>query len=125
MIPAPDAVNLNTLIEAFAGLCILFVLRAVMESRDKVRAIWMALYGEKDAAEPNGIIRKLHGLGVEVTRHTEQFAAHVSDEDAWRADAARLTTARNTEMQRWFNDFDKKLDGVEKTLEAMPRRRAK
>ena len=117
-----EGINLNTVIDAFAGVVALFVLRATMESRDKIRSIWTALYGEKEASVPNGAIRKLAAMDKKLGDHASAFDLHVQGDESWRREARELAMHRNTELQKQLTKIDDRLESVEQKL---PERRTK
>lgn len=102
-------VGVNTIIDAFAGIVALFILRAVLDSRDKVRSIWTALYGEHDARTPNGLVRKVTSMATKLDEHGAAFEAHVRSDEQWRTEARDLANKRNGELQVRLGQIDDKL----------------
>ncbi len=120
---ASSELTLNTVIDGFAAIVSLFVLRTVMDSRDKVRAIWTALYGEKDAEPKNGALRKLAAMDQKLSAHTTAFDSHVQGDESWRHEARELAMQRNMELQKQLTKIDTRLESVEDKLPE--RRRSK
>jgi hypothetical protein len=115
-VPSPSWPTLSFIITGFATVCILFVLRAVIESRDKTRAIWTAIYGEKDAAIKNGLVRDSLYFRDELGAFATRLDLHIAGDDSWRSEASRLAVQRNTELHL-------RLLGIEERLPAKPKRR--
>lgn len=110
---AAGAVTLNTIIDAFAGLAILYVLKVVMATKDKTEKIGIALYGDPDSKEPNGVVRDIKRMTTASEAHSAAFAAHVADENLWRTEARDIAIRRNNDLQGTLSGIGMRLDEIE------------
>lgn len=85
-------------------------------SAEKLTRLGIALYGDDQNPVPNGAIRKLDAVATSLDQHATDFAVHIAEETQWRADAARLSVARN-------NDLQTRLTGIEDRLPSPRKRR--
>ena len=108
-----DGPSLQTIISGFAAVVMLFILRAVIDSRDKVRSIWVALHGEPGASIKSGLVHDAHQLGMKLSRVAQQFEAHVTEEVFWQETLTKTTNARANEAQATLSDIDGRLERVE------------
>lgn len=109
--PAPtlSGTTLNTVIEAFAAIAILFVLRAVMDSRDKVRSIWSALYGEKESVEPTGLMYDAKEFRSSLVRLSEDFREHVRIEGVWQEEIGERINAHNNRTHERLTEIEDRI----------------
>ena len=108
-----DGPSLNTIISGFAAVVMLFILRAVMDSRDKVRAIWTALHGEAGSSVKSGLVHDASILGKELGLIRETFRDHVSTECMWQETLTKATTAAANRTQATLTAIDTRLATVE------------
>ena len=108
-----DGPSLNTIISGFAAVVMLFILRAVIDSRDKVRAIWTALHGEAGASVKSGLVHETSVLGKEIAIFRENFRDHISGESLWQETLTKATTAAANRTQATLTHIDTRLSVVE------------
>ena len=117
VVPIPTHMpSLDIIISAFAAIAILFVLRAVIESRDTVREIKSSLYGTPHADEKTGLLHDGRMMKHELTALAQELAAHIVKGDEWRREAARLSCKRNDELQVQNTEVSNRLTDIEERL---------
>ena len=116
VLPIPTHMpSLDIIISTFAALCILFVLRAVIESRDTVRAIKLALYGEKEAPEPTGISSTVTHLHKCLGELTANFTAHVLKEEGMWTRFEENIAASNSRNYALYSGIQERLEQLEQS----------
>jgi len=120
---ARDIPSLGTIITSVAGGAILYGLRVLdqkldvlVELRDKTRAMWTAIYGEKDASEPSGLIHETHETCHEVRTLRGDFKAHTTEEAVWQQELSRNSIRQANDAQRGISELGTRLDGIEDRL---------
>lgn len=88
---------------------VVWAARALIEARDGVRSVKIALYGDPDSKEPNGLKRDVRELIESMTSLTGQVTGHIAEEMTWREENAASVNRANGAFQKTLFAIEDKL----------------
>ena len=84
-------------------------LQDVRDNRDKIRAVWAALFGEP-GAPPNGLKRTIGEMKDSVDELHGAFRDHVKDEAFWQQQIGMRLDAHNSSVHLQMSVLERRLD---------------
>lgn len=109
-------ITLNTVIDGFAAVAALYLIRLVLKMDKAVDSLVIAWFGDPKSTSPNGAKRKLEEVSRQLHTHSDAFREHCLNETAWQEGIA-------TNMNTKHNEFQGTLSNIELQLERRKRPR--
>jgi hypothetical protein len=117
--------TLGTIISAFAGVGILYIIKLVIASDKKMDGVntrlaefWTALYGVKDAAELSGLIHDFRETNDCLSRLTNKFDSHVAKEEGmWLRFEENIATS-NSRTHGLYLGIQQRMEALEGSVRA-------
>lgn len=92
-------IALSTIIEAFAGICALWILNVVIKTDKKITKFGLVLYGDPDVKESAGLIDDATKARTAAERLEHEFHETKLKDAAWQQDLTNQVASGVTMME--------------------------